>query len=327
MPTEISELPQFLRDMIASPPKGGGGVHQWIWRVCRQLHAHRSEQEMYDLLKATLEGCGRAVDDTHDLWDAIRRSKDTAWRPNKDGGPIITAQPSWPAPDKQKIDDVVRHGMSKGLQGLWNRSPVKLDPEKVHAEEYVDALFPHNPLLCVGKNSREFETSRLSNWRHKLANHSLIVPSPMTRVWGKTKDGKPSQHTLDAVGPRRFLVVEFDFSVKARDGVTDTEWAPIVQAWYDDGYIAVDACAVLLAHLAARAPLTVAVHSGGKSLHGWFYCGGREDDKLRPFMEYAVTLGADPITWTKSQFVRMPDGTRENGKRQRVYFFDPEAIS
>jgi hypothetical protein len=33
-----------------------------------------------------------------------------------------------------------------------------------------------------------------------------------------------------------------------------------------------------------------------------------------------VTLGADPATWTRSQFVRMPDGTRENGQRQTIFF-------
>src|SRR5690349_17937377 len=31
---------------------------------------------------------------------------------------------------------------------------------------------------------------------------------------------------------------------------------------------------------------------------------------------YAVSLGADPATWTRSQFVRMPGGRRDNGKVQ-----------
>ena len=43
-------------------------------------------------------------------------------------------------------------------------------------------------------------------------------------------------------------------------------------------------------------------------------------------MRYAVSLGADRATWTRSQFVRMPDGTRDNGKRQTVYFFNPEVL-
>jgi hypothetical protein len=46
-------------------------------------------------------------------------------------------------------------------------------------------------------------------------------------------------------------------------------------------------------------------------------------EDLKAFMDYAVSLGADKATWTRSQFVRMPDGTRDNGKRQTPYYFDP----
>ena len=67
-------------------------------------------------------------------------------------------------------------------------------------------------------------------------------------------------------------------------------------------------------------------HSGGKSLHGWFFCAGQPEERLLRLMRYAVSLGADPATWTRSQFVRVPDGTRDNGKRQAVYLFNPEVI-
>ncbi len=43
-------------------------------------------------------------------------------------------------------------------------------------------------------------------------------------------------------------------------------------------------------------------------------------------MRYAVALGADRATWTRSQFVRMPGGTRDNGKPQTIYFFNPKAV-
>jgi hypothetical protein len=82
----------------------------------------------------------------------------------------------------------------------------------------------------------------------------------------------------------------------------------------------------MLLHLAKRAPLAIAVHSGSKSIHGWFYCTGQAEEKLRRFMQYAVSLGADRATWTRSQFVRMPDGTRDNIKCQAVYFFNPEVL-
>jgi hypothetical protein len=73
--------------------------------------------------------------------------------------------------------------------------------------------------------------------------------------------------------------------------------------------------------------MVVAVHSGGKSIHGWFSCSGKPEERLRRFMRYTVRLGADPATWTRSQFVRMPDGKRDNGKPQRIFFFNPETIA
>ena len=87
-----------------------------------------------------------------------------------------------------------------------------------------------------------------------------------------------------------------------------------------------DLCAALLLHLAEKAPLALAVHSGGKSLHGWFYCADVPEEKILGVFNYAVSLGADRANWTRSQFARMPDGLRENGRRQTVYFFNPEVV-
>jgi hypothetical protein len=165
----------------------------------------------------------------------------------------------------------------------------------------IDALFPGNPLLCCGKNNPKFNTRSREEWRGKLATLQLIVPSPMTARTGRTQEGKQSAHTLENTGPRRFLVIEQDRG-------------------------AIDEQAAVLLHLAARAPLALAVHSGSKSIHGWFYCAGQTEERLERFMRYAVSLGADRATWTRSQFVRMPDGTRENGKRQTVYFFNRGVI-
>ena len=68
------------------------------------------------------------------------------------------------------------------------------------------------------------------------------------------------------------------------------------------------------------------VHSGGKSLHGWFYCAGQPEEELRKFMRYAVSLGADPATWTRCQLVRLPGGLRDNGQRQTVLFCNPAVL-
>ena len=176
--------------------------------------------------------------------------------------------------------------------------------EEPATEAIVDALFPGNPLLCCGRNvKREFGTGTREEWRGKLARLQFIVPSPMSAEEGHKKDSTElSVRTLENTGPRRFLVIEFD------RGEADTH-------------------AAVLWHLARMAPLALVVHSGGKSLHGWFSCAGQDEDKLHKFMRYAVVLGADKATWTRCQFVRMPDGLRPKPGtlpvRQHVFHFNP----
>jgi len=94
-----------------------------------------------------------------------------------------------------------------------------------------------------------------------------------------------------------------------------------------DSGLSADEQAGVLWHLAERsnAPLALAVHSGGKSVHGWFRCDGVDDLLLARWFLYACTLGADPRTWFPEQFVRMPDGKRDTGERQCVMYFNPEA--
>jgi hypothetical protein len=84
--------------------------------------------------------------------------------------------------------------------------------------------------------------------------------------------------------------------------------------------------AAIIGHLAHYAPLVLVVFSGGKSLHAWWPCRGKDEDELRKFMSFAVKLGADPATWTRSQFARLPGGMRENGVRQSVLFFNPRNL-
>jgi hypothetical protein len=56
----------------------------------------------------------------------------------------------------------------------------------------------------------------------------------------------------------------------------------------------------------------------------WYAVWDRDEDaESWPFMRQAFELGADRVTWCRSQFVRLPDGRRQNGVRQVIYYFDP----
>lgn len=290
-----TELPRFVRDLLSSPPRRGEGLNLWFYKVARYLHAFRTPDEIIALLGAAADGQPIAHGE---IERAVERSAANAWTP---GERTATARPvaTWPALNREQREAVC--GSGAGLVDLWEASPIRFEDGDSRAEEIVSALFPGNPLLCVGASSNQFKTRPRDELRGELSKLALIVPSPMIARTGKTQDGKESEHTLEATGPRRFLIIEQD------QGTTDEQ-------------------AAILLHLAERAPLVLALHSGGKSIHGWFAAAGQSEDRLRAFMRYAVSLGADPALWTRSQFARMPDGTRDNGKRQPIYFFNPSNL-
>lgn len=288
-------LPTWAADIVANPPRSPGGFHNWLFRAARALwKCGRSEYDIRSSLENAASTCGRFVPQ-REIDEAIRNSQVSAFQP------LSVPHHPWPALNHEQREAAIQETQF-GLVDLWEASPVKFTDNKAHSEEIIDALFPSNPLLCCGRTQADFDTRPRSKWRGELPQRQFIVPSPMIKWVGQTQEGKESAHCLDATGPRRFLVIEQDI------GTADEQ-------------------AAILWHLACRAPLALVVHSGGKSVHGWFYCQGQDEEKvLRPFMRYAVSLGADTSTWTRSQFVRMPDGRRGDRKRQAVYFFRPEVV-
>ena len=300
---QLTQLPRFVLDLLAACPTAGGGVHNWLFRVARVLHPfYADKQEIAALIAASVAGCGRDVP-AGEIEEAVANSEAQAWQPGRKGQPTRAGSSGWPKPNVEQIKAITAAPDAPGLVDLWEASPVRFDGEEPATESLVDVLFPGNPLLCCGRCiDRGFGTGTREEWRGKLAALQFIVPSPMIAEEGRTKEGKLSTHCLENTGPRRFLVIEFD------GGEADTH-------------------AAVLWHLARMAPLALVVHSGGKSLHGWFSCAGETEDKLHKFMRYAVLLGADPPTWSRCQFVRMPDGMRRKpGQfpvRQNVFHFNP----
>jgi hypothetical protein len=234
--------------------------------------------------------------------------------------------PPWPEPDTRHVYLLGKSG--PGLHDLWERSPLRFDDDTDHCEETIDVLFPGNPLLCVGKSAAEFATRRRDVWRGHLANHALIVPNPMLAVFGLTQEGKKSEHAKTSVGRRCYLITEFDIATYARDGKTRTIWAPIIESWAQLHVSVADACAAAILELAEFMPLVLVVFSGGKSLHAWWRVFEKTESQSRDFMRKAVRNGADPKTFDRNQFVRMPGGVRDNRNRQVIYYFAPdEALS
>jgi len=209
-------------------------------------------------------------------------------------------KPKWPSRDNAAIAAITEKG--GGLGALYLASPMHFSEDSLIVGTMVmDALWGHpgvDPLVCAGRSAYSFTTRPWSEIREAIGTLPLIVPSPMTARTGLTQKGKVSEHTLTNTGLRKYLVIE-------QDKGTDHEQASI------------------LLHLATMAPMAVVCSSGGKSLHGWFNVEGIPEERVAPFFAYAVKIGADPALWTRSQFARIPGGTRDNGNRQSVLFFNP----
>jgi hypothetical protein len=281
--------------LTAPFPRAGAGVHRALLgeaNRCRSrgLTPEAAEQHLRDLSS----NCGRAVP-PREIAGAVRKAFNA---PNYRHAFAASNCRAWPKPDDAQIKSLPPFG----LADLWELSPIRFETSKSQTEFLVDQLFPGDPLICAAlRTPKDAITQLRSGWRGRLASCSLIVSSPMTALLGTAQDGGKSRRCLGNTGPRRFLVIEFD------SGDLDSQAARI---W----------------HLAARAPLTLVTHSGGKSLHAWFYCAGQPEARLRRFMQDAVTLGADPATWCRCQLVRMPDGVRDDGSPQRCYYFNPRTI-
>jgi hypothetical protein len=187
-------------------------------------------------------------------------------------------------------------GKTNGAQevDVWESSPTRID-DGVNQMMILNWLFPDpQALVCVGKSAFEFYTARLAQFKD-LSNTQFIVTCYMTAKRGMTQDGKPSMHCLENCGDRRFCVCDFDEPASA------------------------DHPAIIM-QLKRVFDLVMVLSSGGKSLHAWFNVPPDEEED---FWKAAIPMGADPaLMRNRSSFVRMPFGTRDNGKVQRVLYFD-----
>ena len=112
-----AELPQFIRDLLASTPQAGEGVNLYLFRVARVLHPYRSEDEIIEILRALTADCGRTVTEK-EILRAVERSKAFAWTPGQPN-PSRPTKP-WPEVNQEQRQAVINDGY--GLVDLWEES-------------------------------------------------------------------------------------------------------------------------------------------------------------------------------------------------------------
>lgn len=292
-------LPTNIKALVGEAPTAGKGVHQWLFVSALKLHGRITEDEIFRILERSVCDCGRLVPDS-EIQEAITNSARFAGRSVHPRAPEREER-RWPETDQNAIEQITSH--------YGNALPRLLDAgvsrnlefkSRIDVANLFQSLFPGDPLICAGDSLRSMRCQRLCAWLPEIASTQFVVPSPMTALTGINQSGKASTRCLGNTGPRRFLVIEFD-EASIRDQ------------------------AALHIHLARRLPLALVVHSGGKSLHGWYYVEAIRGREIHQFMRYAVSLGADPHTWTRCQAVRTPGGKRRDSwdsQGQHVLFFN-----
>ena len=106
---ELTALPQFVRDVLASCPAAGTGVHNWLFRAARVLHPfYADKRELALLLEAASAGCGRDVPE-QEIVDAVLNSMPCAWKPGeKRGVRIATSTPGpWPTYQRDLAESII----------------------------------------------------------------------------------------------------------------------------------------------------------------------------------------------------------------------------
>ena len=291
---------------ISPCPESGEGVHKWIYHVCCVfLDAGNAVEDAESYCE---ERASRAlqINEVQNAYSSIKKTG-------------ILKRQRWSKPNPQYVDFVKRTASGGLYQSILNRLTLTR-AEEIDCFGALKLLFQpttqdvgfnlkktenrtvavpviNNPLICCGADQSNFRTAPLAFFKDKCEDLQFIVPSTMSSIWGETQGGDRSHHTLSNTGPRKYLVVEFDKGEHAEH-------------------------AAFLHNLHRIIPITMVVHSGNKSLHGWFHVEGMPETKQVRFFDEATQLGADTATWNRSLFVRMPDGKRANGNRQSILYFN-----
>ena len=160
----------------------------------------------------------------------------------------------WPI---SEIDRIVRHGITHSQ--LKAHSPWIGQRQ---TRRWLKELFPDNPLICLAQETPAemdsgfpafaWHTRRRDSWcsrRYRLSFFSFIVPSPAKYTWGWTQDRRRSTRCNEMFPARRYLVIEWDFSLLSRDGAKETQWASWIRAWEKAGRSIQDASSALIWHL------------------------------------------------------------------------------
>jgi hypothetical protein len=305
------EYPQFLRDLLASCPEAGAGVHPWLFKTARYLHRFHTPAEICDLLQRHVSGCGRELE-PHEIPDAVNNSGPCSWEPS--GKTASERRAEWiKNPTPRQVPEFNPELAIRTAAGI----PIEITPDWLKARSPI-------PVSCsTGEFLQRFfepyEKALVFNV-YKSQGHVWPGTVPIER-WSKIHwpngvwflcnpvDGlshfnprlcKDSQRSQESLTSFRYGVLECD--QKPRE-----KWRPI---WLK-----------ILAGLAL--PIVSITDSGGSSDHALVRgdCESKEawDKWKRQVLRPLVPLGADDGALSAVRLTRLPNCYRGDHLQELLY--------
>ena len=312
----LQALPENLRDRARKLPKGkeytvldlkpeGAGHNASLLSIAATCF--RMGVSFDDTLEHLQECYAK---DRIDYDSAPKRAVQRVWKADGDLSKLVSSNE-----DGEGLPDA-KDEMLLRFRRMQTSEVLELSPDKIttSALEVVKAIFNSNDIINIQHTGREFGTlvkvgnieNFLTENKSNLTDYRFLNPSTFKNIAGiaNPNDGNKISTRCNAnVKKRKYMLLEMD-SKEPEQAERFNHFATL---------------------MAKFAPLTMAVDTGGKSVHYWFDASEVSPAMRRQFFTIACIHGADKTMGVLSQIARMPNtpASDEGRSPQRLIYYDP----
>jgi hypothetical protein len=308
--------PYFVRELLASCPGAGEGVHPWLFRVARYLHRYHTPEEICEILAQRVAGCGRSLE-PHEIPDAVKNSGACKWEPN--GQTASERRAEWlEHPTNRNVPEfdpklaretAARIPIAITRGWLKSHSPSPVD---CSSEQFFQTFFgPHEKALFfnIYKSQGHLWPGNiaLNRWsKIHWPEGAWFLCNPVDGLTHfNPRRARDSRRSEESVTSFRYAVLECDHEPKE-------VWFPI---WLK-----------ILVGLAL--PIVSITDSAGKSAHALVRVGASSKQAWNTFkystLRPLVALGACDGSLSAVRLTRLP-GAYRGDRPQELLYLNPAA--
>jgi len=314
----LAKYPWWLKKLLDEMPKRpDNGVHPWLFKAARCLHAFHSPEEICEILAERVKGCGRPIE-AHEITDAVKNSATCAWDPKQTPSEKRAEWLACPT-----VSPVPKFNPELALSTA-SRVPLDITPEwlKSHSpflvscstEEFLSSIFqPGEQVLIFNR----YKSQGKLLWRAGMSiersftrlhwkEGAWFLSNPVDgRYHWNSRLEKNSRRSQESVISFRYAVLECDQKPKEK-------WLPV---WLK-----------ILVQLPL--PIVSITDSAGKSAHALVRVSADSKeawDKVKlEILRPLVTIGADDGALSAVRLTRLPQCWRGD-QRQELLYLNPGA--